>query len=714
LSTCKPTGWNVGIQDERLTAQHSLLQKYQDRIRDAKEELREGLQDISLFQWIRDYNWKTYVVRPRAIPRIINYWPRYSNDPELSSYNDYCRVRLILHHPFIDITELLEFDGHSYDSYTDAFQACSLSHTHPEDYYTDPKESNEDREAVESDPESDTDIEDDLTVPVDFEALSRRNPNRDLTVLIDNEAFASRPLDRLYDWNQHVGTLDIQSSILADLKAANPIDQTVEVDSSPSTLNSAQSQLYSLVIRQYSDILDLPTPIPQQLLLHVDVEAGSGKTYTLLKIWSWLQELANQAGKSNPVLRAAPTGIAAFNIIGKTLHSLFKLPIKKKTSSELSTGTLQALQATFAGCFLTFFLIIDEKSMIGLDILSLVDERLRAAKPTFSYLPFGGINILLCGDFFQLPPVTGTPLFSTSAISLNSKRGLELYRAFDRTVRLTELMRQNGIDNESVLFRTALKELRESKLSKSSWELLCTRVQNQLSNTEVSQFNNAIRLYYTLNEVTTCNRDRLMAWNNPILSITACNQGCKADKAPSDQADGLENTLSICIGARVMMISNIWTEIGLVNGTLGTVTDISWAVGSNPSVDIPFVILMKVDSCNGPQFPGLDSGVVPIFTAQRKFEYKGVDCERTQFPLKLAYAITVHKSQGLTLPRVILNLAQKEHSLGLAYVAVSRVKTLKSLLFESPFDFDHFAHSETKTQRDRTTDMVFRILQLIQ
>jgi hypothetical protein len=87
-------------------------------------------------------------------------------------------------------------------------------------------------------------------------------------------------------------------------------------------------------------------PLPSRLLLNVDGVAGSRKTFTLLKTCARIQELAREAGKQNPVFRAAPTGIAAFNIIGKTLHSLLRLLVKGK-KSDLSVATLQSLQALF-------------------------------------------------------------------------------------------------------------------------------------------------------------------------------------------------------------------------------------------------------------------------------------------------------------------------------------------------------------------------------
>jgi hypothetical protein len=111
------------------------------------------------------------------------------------------------------------------------------------------------------------------------------------------------------------------------------------VNSSPHPLNPKQRKLYDTVVNQYTQELALHLPAPSQLLLNIDRVAGSGKTFTLLKICARIQELAHEAGKQNPVFRAAPTGIAAFNIVGKTLYSLLRLPVKGK-KSDLSVATL--------------------------------------------------------------------------------------------------------------------------------------------------------------------------------------------------------------------------------------------------------------------------------------------------------------------------------------------------------------------------------------
>jgi hypothetical protein len=156
------------------------------------------------------------------------------------------------------------------------------------------------------------------------------------------ETLGTREMDRNYDWSLHVDRYDLSPEVWDQIKAENPIAQVVTMDSSPLPLNLEQRKLYDTVVNQYTQELAWDRPAPPQLLLNVDGVAGSGKIFTLLKTCARIQELARDAGKRNPVFRAAPTGIAAFNIVGKALHSYLRLPVKGK-KSDLSVATLQAL-----------------------------------------------------------------------------------------------------------------------------------------------------------------------------------------------------------------------------------------------------------------------------------------------------------------------------------------------------------------------------------
>ncbi|CAG8983615.1 hypothetical protein HYALB_00004637 [Hymenoscyphus albidus] len=560
------------LESGSVTAGRSVLRRYCDRLTDAP--VSRALLTLSLHEWLRTWDWAQWRPRPRAQPRVINYYPRYSSDPTAPSYTDHCRVKLMLHHPFVVCEDLLTVDGIEYGSFTDAFYIC-----HP------PRAGDHVSEEESEEEERDTDgIEQPLA---DFEAFARRRPGRELDFTDPLDTLGAREFDRSYDWSIHSGRWIVVPEVWNQMKADHLITQAVIVDSCPLPLNHEQRKLCDTVVNHYTAELSRHGPLPPPLLLNVDGVAGSGKTFTLLKACARLQELATDAGLSNPVLRAAPTDIAAFNFTSKTLHSLLRLPVKGKTAN-LSAGTLQALQALFAACR---FLIIDEKSMIDLKMLSLIDTRLRAIYP-YNDQPFGG--------------------------------------AFDQTVRLVDVMRQQGEDDIAVRFRAALSQLRTATLSQASWELLCTRTANQLSPDEVCGFDDALRLYYTTAEVRETNYNRLAAINQPVKKLTAEHKGRGAPAATEEEADNLSAEIYACIGARIMLTTNLWTEIGLVNGSMGVIEDVSWDYGRQTD-QLPSVILIRFDSYTGPSFPGCPIGTVPVFPQTRQFDCKGIVCSRTQF-----------------------------------------------------------------------------------
>ncbi|KAJ0125961.1 hypothetical protein HZ326_30936 [Fusarium oxysporum f. sp. albedinis] len=132
----------------------------------------------------------------------------------------------------------------------------------------------------------------------------------------------------------------------------------------------------------------------------------------------------------------------------------------------------------------------------------------------------------------------------------------------------------------------------------------------------------------------------------------------------------------------------------LCNGARGTVYDLGWAPGADPIQDSPCVIMMEFDKYNGPVFLTTPDGkkIVPILSVERDFLIGATLCARTQFPLIVCYAITVHKSQSITEDMIVTDLSCRDFQTGLSYVAVSRVKTLEGLMLDAPFDRNHLVY----------------------
>lgn len=144
----------------------------------------------------------------------------------------------------------------------------------------------------------------------------------------------------------------------------------------------------------------------------------------------------------------------------------------------------------------------------------------------------------------------------------------------------------------------------------------------------------------------------------------------------SDKNSGLPSELICTIGARVMLKVNLWVEGGLVNGALGTVRDIIYRENSAPP-DQPLYILVEFDNYRG---ACLTDKSIPIVPLTRSITDGDKIFSRKQFPLTIAYAATIHKSQGLTLSKIAVDIGDKEMQLGITYVALSRVRKLNDIL----------------------------------
>ena len=269
----------------------------------------------------------------------------------------------------------------------------------------------------------------------------------------------------------------------------------------PQYLQGKQLQAYTLVQQH------LQTEGSSPLHMIVSGTAGTGKSYLIHCLRLLLKD---------KLCVAAPTGVAAFNVDGHTLHSLLSLPTKGEFK-DLEGEHLHRIQQSLANME---YLIIDEMSMVGRKTFGQVDKRLRQVFPHRSDQLLGGCSCLLFGDFGQLPPVMDLPLYTTTPRTALSDLGSSAYQLFDHAVVLNQVMRQSGQDPSQVLFHDILLHLRDGQVTQDHWKHLMKQTPAQLH--DLTPFTTALRLFPTIEAVVEHNVSKLHSCGQPRCHHQSC------------------------------------------------------------------------------------------------------------------------------------------------------------------------------------------------
>ncbi len=362
---------------------------------------------------------------------------------------------------------------------------------------------------------------------------------------------------------------------------------------------------------------------------------GSGKTFVLNKFIKYLEK-----NKKSFALTAS-TGIAASYINGITLHSFAGLGVEIKIDDKFFEKMMSNYHI-IRRLNNVKILIIDEISMVSPEVFVAVDKVLKTVKHSSEV--FGGVQVVLSGDFFQLPPVTkeGKKEKYIWQTDLWGELGLSVCY-------LHEKFRQKDKD-----FVTLLEEIRYDKVSQKSINLLKKSTKKDIKNVE------KITKLYTHNVgVDRINNLKLSQLKTEGRIFSAGTDGNELFVKNIFSSTLVNQVLKVKVGARVIFIRNN-EEMGYINGTIGEVVDF------NKSGYPVVITLDKKRIVAEPEEWTREDDLGNFLAGVR------------QIPLKLAWALTIHKSQGMTLDEAVIDLSQA-FEVGQGYVALSRIKSLSGL-----------------------------------
>ena len=360
--------------------------------------------------------------------------------------------------------------------------------------------------------------------------------------------------------------------------------------------------------------------------------AGTGKSYILEK----LKEIISD------IVITSTTGLAAVNVKGQTIHSwagigICDQPVEKTINKILGNYTISK---RIRDCKI---LAIDEVSMLDIKTFEYIDQVLRRIRSIDK--PFGGILTIFIGDFYQLPPVED----GNSELKKGYCFQTELWNEFKfEPIILTKNYRQT----EENLIK-ALADIRTNAMTAEDEKLLRTR---ECENSD--DLSDILHIFATNEEAEKYNEYNFKPLKDTAKKFYAKDTFESKSWLDIDKCCRAEKEIELNVGARVMLLTNLDFEKCLINGSCGNVLE----------MDDDY-ILVKFDN-------GVTSEI-----KRHNFEFyrnNKLIAKRSQFPLKLAYGITIHKSQGMSLDRLVVD-GTKVFEKGQVYVALSRIRTLNGL-----------------------------------